>query len=339
VSEFRKDPIVGRWVVIAPERALRPIDVPSQPTQVEMPFDPFAVGNESGTTAEILAFRDAGTVPDGPGWRVRVIPNKYPAVQFAASMQTHSDGIYESVSGQGTHEVIIECPHTEPNLSRLSVANITEVLAAYRDRMIELKKDPRLAHVVIFKNQGPLAGASVHHSHSQLMATPFVPQVIVEELNGAMAHYQRSGRNIFEAMIEQERATASRVVVETPRFLAFCPYASRFAYETWILPRHSGSHYEQTDQAALTELGSVLKLVLCKLELGLNDPDFNYVVYTAPFREPDLPHYRWHIRIFPRMSGVAGFEWGSGCHINQVPPELAAERLREAPADHLSQLA
>ena len=329
MSELRKDPLVQRWVVMAPERALRPIEVTDQPALVESEFDPFAEGNEAGTTSETLAFRSAHSTPNGPGWRVRVIPNKYPAVSMDGTLDSHGNGLYDTMTGVGAHEVIIECPHTEPNMSRLSYDNIREVLLAYRQRLVDLKQDPRLLHALIFKNQGALAGASVHHSHSQLIATPFVPSSIREELAAALEFYQSRGQSIFEVMIQEERATRSRVVVDTPRFLAFCPFASRFAYETWILPRSPGSHFEHSDESALEELAFVLKTVLRKLELALDNPAYNYVLHSSPFHQPDLPHYVWHFEILPRQTRIAGFEWGSGCYINEVLPEQAAAVLRE----------
>ncbi len=333
MSELRHDPIVQRWVVMAPERARRPIEILDEPHLAEGGIDPFAEGNEAATTPEILAYRQAGSTPDGPGWRVRVVPNKFPALRTDGMLDPYSDGLHHAMNGVGVHEVIIECPHSETNMSRLSRENIREVLCAYRERLCDLKRDPRLAHALIFKNHGALAGASVPHSHSQLLATPFVPTVIREELVGAQDFYRSHGRNIFAVMIQQELATRSRIVLDTPRFLAFCPFASRFAYETWILPKQPGSHYEQIDDSATGELAAVLKSVLRKLEVVLNGPAYNYVLHSAPLQQPELPHYRWHIEVLPRLTRVAGFEWGSGSFINEVLPETAAARLRETDVD------
>ena len=333
MSELRRDPIVQRWVVMAPERARRPIEILDEPHLAEAGVDPFAEGNEGSATPEVLAYRDAGSTPDGPGWRVRVVPNKFPALHTDGTLDPRDDGLHHSMNGVGVHEVIVECPHSETNMSRLSPENIREVLCAYRERLCDLRRDPRLAHALIFKNHGALAGASVAHSHSQLLATPFVPTAIREELAGALEFHQQHGRNIFDAMIQQELASRSRVVLDTPRFLAFCPYASRFAYETWILPKQPGSHYEQIDDSATGELASVLKTVLRKLEVALNGPAYNYVLHSAPLQQPELPHYRWHFEVLPRLTRVAGFEWGSGSFINEVLPESAAARLRETDVD------
>jgi UDPglucose--hexose-1-phosphate uridylyltransferase len=329
MPELRKDPIVQRWVVMAPDRAKRPSDVKDDPKLVEGPFDPFAEGNESATPPEIMAYRNYGTHPNGPGWRVRVVPNKFPALQVEGNLEKRGDGIYDMMNGIGAHEVIIECPHGETNMSRLSVDAIREVLWVYHDRLVDLKRDRRLVHALIFKNKGALAGASLQHSHSQLMATSVVPISIWEEMTGSLEFFNYRGRCIFEDMIQQELATGARIVLDTPSFVVFCPFASRFAFETWILPKQQSSHYENITRPAVEELGTVLKTVLRKLELALDDPPYNYVIHTAPFNQPELPHYLWHIEIFPRLTRVAGFEWGSGFYINPVMPEQAAAFLRD----------
>ncbi|MBC8115701.1 MAG: galactose-1-phosphate uridylyltransferase [Candidatus Saccharimonas sp.] len=333
MPELRKDPIVQRWVVMAPDRAKRPSDVKDEPKSVDGEFDPFAEGNEAATPPEILAYRNYGSHANGPGWRVRVVPNKFPALQIEGNLEKRGDGIYDMMNGIGAHEVVIECPHGETNMSRLSVDNIREVLWVYHDRLVDLKRDRRLVHALIFKNKGSLAGASLQHCHSQLMATSVVPITIYEEINGALEFFNYRGRNIFEDMIQQELATGSRIVLDTANFVVFCPFASRFPFETWILPKQQSSHFENITRPAVEELGVVLKTVLRKLELALDDPPYNYVIHTAPFNQPELPHYLWHMELFPRITRVAGFEWGSGFYINSVMPEQAAEFLRDVDLD------
>ena len=330
MPELRKDPMMRRWVVMAPDRAKRPMQSVQTPVSVGTDFDPFAEGNEASTPPEILAFRNPDSVANGPGWRVRVVPNKYPALQFEPSLEISREGIYEMMNGLGTHEVIIECPHNETNLSRLGVDNVREVMAAYRDRMIDLKRDRRLAHALIFKNNGILAGASLPHSHSQLIASPVVPIAIWEEIQGALEYFNNQRRSIFDEMILQEVATGTRMVLDSPGFVAFCPYASRFPFETWVLPKEQCSHFENIRPESIDELGYVMKTVLGKQERVLDDPPYNYVLHSAPFDQLELPHFRWHFEIFPRLTRVAGFEWGSGFYINPVFPEDAAKRLRDA---------
>lgn len=329
MSELRKDPITGRWVIIAPDRISRPQIVQPDDRIPPDAFDPFLEGNEEATPPEILAYRQPGSAPNTPGWRVRVVPNKFPALAVEGQLAKRGDGMYDMMTGVGAHEVIIECPHRETNLSRLSVDNVREVLWVYRDRLVDLKRDSRLVHGLIFKNKGAQAGATLDHSHSQLIVSPVVPIAVIEEIQGTDVYFRYRGRCIYEDMIQQELASASRVVLESHEFLVVCPYASRFPFETWIIPRQHASHYENIQRQGIEGLGRVLKETLRKLELALDDPAYNYVVHTAPFDMPELPHYRWHIEIIPRLTRIAGFEWGSGFYINPVPPEQAAEFLRE----------
>lgn len=333
MSQLRKDPINGRWVIIAPDRAKRPEDFSQEFRRVSVGFDPFGEGNEDATPPEILAYRNPGSRPNGPGWRVRVVPNKFPALQVEGDLRKRGDGIYDLMNGIGAHEVIIECPQRETNMARLSVENIREVLWVYRDRLVDLKKDQRLVHGLIFKNKGAPAGASLEHSHSQLIVTPVVPISVQEELDGALEFHNYRGRCIYDDMIQQELATGDRMVLDTPHFVVFCPFASRFPFETWILPKHHSSHYENIQRQGIEELGLVLKTLLMKLEVALDDPPYNYVIHTGPFNVTELPHYHWHIELFPRLTRVAGFEWGSGFYINPVPPEEAAAFLREVDVD------
>lgn len=332
MSELRKDPIVGRWVIIAPERADRPQSL-EEPELDPLANDPFLEGREDITTPEIYVVRDPGTRPNGPGWKLRVISNKYPALGIHGDLECRGEGMYDIMNGVGAHEVIIECPHAESNLSQLPPEQIREILLAYQARLNDLKRDTRLVHALIFKNKGARAGASLPHAHSQLIVTPIVPITIQEELDGALNYFNYRGRCIFHDMLTQERSTGKRVIVETSQFLVFCPFASRFPFETWIVPKNHRSHYEKASRAEIDELGEVLKKTLRKLEVGLEDPAYNYIIHSAPLNVGDLPHYRWHIEIFPRLAGIAGFEWGSGFYINPVPPEEAAEFLRDARDD------
>ncbi len=330
MPELRKDPIVGRWVIIAPDRLTRPQILREEFVRPDLDaFDPFLEGNEFATPGEILAYREPHTQPDSPGWRVRVVPNKFPALRIEGQLENRGEGMYDLMRGVGAHEVIIECPQRETNLGRLPVGHIREVLWVYRDRLVDLKRDRRLVHGLIFKNKGSLAGASLDHSHSQLIVNPIIPITIQEEMQGSEDYFRWRGRSIFTDMIKQELASGSRIVIDSPNFLVFCPFASRFPFETWIVPKQHGSHFENIQRQAVEEMGTVLKQTLMKLEAALDDPAYNYVLHTSPFDVQEVPHYCWHIEIFPRLTGVAGFEWGSGFYINPVTPESAAAVLRE----------
>jgi UDPglucose--hexose-1-phosphate uridylyltransferase len=233
------------------------------------------------------------------------------------------------MAGIGAHEVIIETPRHVLSLADLSEDNIREVLWVYRDRLVDLKKDNRLVHGMLFKNVGEGGGASLEHTHSQLIVTPIVPISVWEEMTGALEFYNYRGRCIFCDMVQQELAVEKRIVLDSPHFTAFCPYASRFPFETWIVPKNHASHFENIPKPGVDDLGQVLHQVLNKLELALDHPSYNYIIHTAPFDHAELPHYHWHIEVIPRLTKVAGFEWGSGFYINPVPPEHAAAFLRE----------
>lgn len=333
MPELRKDPIVGRWVIIATDRAKRPVNPEADPLPLGAELCPFCEGHEDKTPHEILAYRDRASRPDGPGWRVRVVPNRFPALQVEGSLNKRGDGIYDKMNGVGAHEVIIECPRHVTSIARLPEEHVREVLWVYRDRLVDLKKDPRLVYGMLFKNVGALAGASLEHSHSQLIVTPIVPISVWEEMNGALEFYNYRGRCIYCDIIHQESATGTRVVLDTPHFLAIAPYASRFPFETWIVPRQHNSHFENIQKTEVDELASVLRTVLLRLEAGLDDPAYNYIIHTSPFDTQALPHYHWHLEVIPRLTRVAGFEWGTGFYINPVPPEQAAEFLQGVEID------
>ena len=331
MPELRKDPINGRWVIIASERAKRPHDFRREAQAIVEPpgLCPFCEGQEQHTPPEILAYRDRGTRANGPGWRIRVVPNRFPALKIEGALNKRGEGIYDMMAGVGAHEVIIENPKHVVSMAQLSDDNVREVLWVYRDRLVDLKRDTRLVHGMLFKNVGAAAGASLEHSHSQLIVTPIVPISVWEEMTGGLEFHNYRGRCIYCDIVQQEIATARRIVLDTTHFTAFCPYASRFPFETWIVPKQHSSHFENIPKPSVDDLGSVLRQVLLKLEQALDSPAYNYIIHTAPFDHQELPHYHWHIEIIPRLTKVAGFEWGTGFYINPVPPEDAAGFLRD----------
>jgi UDPglucose--hexose-1-phosphate uridylyltransferase len=329
MPDLRKDPIVGRWVIIAKNRAKRPHElVDGMPVRAAGSFCPFCEGSESHTPHEIAAYRQPGTHRDRPGWRVRVVPNKFPALEIEGDLGKRGQGMYDMMRGVGAHEVIIESPKHLTSATDLSVESLREVLWIYRDRLLDLQKDKRLVHGMVFKNVGAAAGASLEHTHSQLIVTPIVPINVAEEIAGSQAYYGYRGRCVYCDMIEQELAFEKRIVVDSPGFVAFCPFAARFPFETWILPAHHASHYETLSRGSAEELARVIKRVLAKIEGALDRPAYNYIIHTAPFDTPALGHYHWHIEIIPRVTKTAGFEWGTGFYINPVPPEEAATFMR-----------
>jgi UDPglucose--hexose-1-phosphate uridylyltransferase len=328
MPELRKDPVIGRWVIIATERSKRPDEFGSldKPLEKDTPC-PFCPGNEDKTPPEILAYRQPGTLPDQPGWRLRVVSNKFPALRIEGQLNRQGEGMFDKMQGIGAHEVIIETPDHEKRLADLEQSQIEEILWAFRDRTLDLKKDPRFKYILIFKNQGSAAGASLSHSHSQLIATPIVPKRVMEELAGASEYYEYKERCVFCDIVYQERKEKLRLIGENEDFVAIEPFASRFPFETWIIPKIHEAHFEEATKHEYSKLALILKETMNRLKAVLREPPYNYVVHTAPFADDYSKEYHWHIEIMPKLTRVAGFEWGTGFYINPMPPELAAKYL------------
>jgi UDPglucose--hexose-1-phosphate uridylyltransferase len=333
MPELRKDPVVGRWVIIATERVRRP----SAFTVLHYPRKggpcAFCAGREDETPPEILAYRDESGERDGVGWRVRVVPNKFPALRIEGDLERRGLGIYDLMNGVGAHEVIIESPDHDRDLSALPTSAVAEVLHAYRERIADLKRDDRFRSVLVFKNHGVEAGASLEHPHSQLIATPVVPLVVADELHFARSYHGYRERCLFCDILTQEIEGRARIVAEGTRVVAFAPFAARVPFETWIIPRRHAAAFEQGDDALLADCADILRTVLRKLDRALSDPPFNLLLHSAPFGASDNPSYHWHFEIMPKLTGMAGFELGSGFHINPVPPEDAARMLRDTAID------
>jgi len=329
--ELRKDPIIGRWVIISTERKKRPFDYPHVPLDDKNGAScPFCQGNESKTPPEIIALRNPETKPNTPGWWVRVVPNKFPALQIEGQLDRRAEGMFDVMSGIGAHEVIIETPDHTKELPDLEDKNLEDVIWTYRDRSVDLRKDSRFRYILIFKNKGGEAGASLAHAHSQLIATPIVPKRVVEEMEGGKAHYDLKERCIFCDIIRQEIEENMRVACENENFITIEPFAPRFPFETWILPKVHESDFTRIQKHSAASLAQILKLTLKKMNKILNNPPYNFIIHTSDCQSPFLPHYHWHIEIIPRLVKHAGFEWGSGFYINPTPPEEAAKFLKEA---------
>lgn len=332
MPELRRDPITHRWVIIATERALRPQDAFAQAVSPISKTSPFAEGNEHLTPPEIYAWRPAGGRANGPGWRIRVVPNKFPALRIEGKLDKAPEGIYDRMNGIGAHEVIIESPDPEFTLQGLPHDHLVAVLGVYRDRMADLQRDPRFRFSMLFRNHGAAAGASVAHGHSQLIALPVVPPAVHELMDGARRYFDFRGRNVFDDIIGQELADGRRVVLETPHYVLLAPYASRQPFELWIVPRFACTRFEATTASQLESLAPVLRTALDRLARGLGNPAYNFVIQSAPYGQDEAAWYRWHIQISPKLTQVAGFEWGTGFHINPTQPEEAAAFLRGLPA-------
>jgi UDPglucose--hexose-1-phosphate uridylyltransferase len=339
VSELRRDPVMGRWVIIAPERHLRPdqmaLPVPARQAGPCV----FCAGQENLDPTEIFAIRHNGTSRNTPGWQVRVLPNKFPVLRIEGKLVREGIGMFDLMSGVGAHEVIVETPDHQIELADLPEPHIANVLRAYRERMADLGGDDRFKYVLIFKNQGYLAGATMPHSHSQLIATPVTPKRVKEELAGAQRYYEFKRRCVICDIIKQEtRLTTDRLVFENHTFVVLSPFAARVPYETWIVPKQHNCEYLSISEVEYAGLAEALKVNLLKLRTALKDPPLNYLIHTAPFRRARPGYwqtiqfdYHWHLEVIPRLTRPAGFEEGSGFYINPIMPEEAATTLRNAP--------
>jgi UDPglucose--hexose-1-phosphate uridylyltransferase len=277
-----------------------------------------------------MAYRKDGSLANRAGWSLRVVPNKFPALQIEGDLDRVGDGIYDKMHGLGAHEVIIESPNHTDVLSAMPEERIEDVLWAYRDRILDLKKDDRFRYILIFKNHGEQAGASLEHPHSQLIATPIVPKRAQEEVDGAKAYFDYKDRCIYCDMIRQELQQESRVIALNDEFVAIAPFASRFPFETWILPRTHEPFFQNTQKHEMVNCSKILKEVLSRMDQVLINPPYNYLIHSLPLQETEIDHYHWHIEVMPTLVKVAGFEWGTGFYINPVLPEDAAKHLREA---------
>jgi UDPglucose--hexose-1-phosphate uridylyltransferase len=331
MPELRKDPVTGRWVIISTERRKRPSDFRVERHQVlRDEYCPFCTGREDLTPPEVFAYRSNGGSRNGPGWDLRVVPNKFPALQVEGGLDREGEGMFDRMNGIGAHEVIIETPDHEKTLATMSEGEIERVLSAFRERVRDLKQDRRFRYILLFKNHGGPAGATLEHSHSQLIALPIVPDFVREEVEGARHHFAHKERCVFCDIVHQELAAGQRIILENADIVALAPYAPRFPFETWLVPRRHGSRFEEAAQHEYQSLARLLKALLLRVNRALESPSYNLIVHSSPFSEETSEFYHWHLELMPRLTKVAGFEWGTGFYINPTSPEEAARVLREA---------
>jgi UDPglucose--hexose-1-phosphate uridylyltransferase len=329
MPELRKDPILGRWVIIATERGRRPSDFKPEERKASGGFCPLCEGNEDKTPPEVFAFRD-GTPPDSEGWSLRVVPNKFPALRIEGDLNREGEGVYDKMTGVGAHEIVVETPFHQETLVTLPRKAVENVLRAYRERIVDLRRDRRFQYVLVFKNHGAAAGASLEHSHSQIIALPIVPKRVREEIEGAKNYFNYKDRCVFCDIISQELGQKKRIISENKYFVAIAPFASNFPFEAWVLPKIHHPNFGFMNPFPLEEAAEILQDTLQRLDLVLNDPPFNYIIHNSPFPDVDRDYYHWHFEILPKLTKMAGFEMGTGFFINPTPPEEAAAYLREA---------
>ncbi len=331
MPELRKDPVLGRWIIISRERQKRPTDFFIEESKVLGGFCPLCSGNESSTPSEVLAYRNnPNAAVNDPGWQVRVVPNKYPALRIEGELGKEGEGLYDRMNGIGAHEVIIESPGHEDLLWNLSAEHIGLVFKAFRDRLTDLEQDPRFRYVMIFKNFGEAAGASLEHSHSQLIALPVLPRMIVSELEGAKSYYAYKDRCIFCDIIRQEIQQDIRVVCQNDDFITIAPFAPRTPFEMWVLPKTHSSGYCSLEDNKLAHLAQLFAETFQRLERCIPNVPYNFVLHTQPLRAGEMEYYHWHFEIVPKLTSIAGFEWGSGFYINPLPPEESVQFLKQA---------
>ncbi len=333
MSELRQDIATKRWVIVSKERAKRPHQFLKQMVVQEEPDHrddcPFCEGNEGQTPPEVYALRN-GSDPNQPGWKVRVVPNKFAALSTSAKWEVKHPEIFTTINGYGSHEVIIETPQHNQTLATLPQEHVQLVLQALLQRMRTLAQDNRIAFVQVFRNHGAAAGTSLVHPHSQLIATPIVPTNIREEIEEARRFYDDRVMCVYCYMLEKELEREERIVLTTDHYVVLAPFASRFPFELMILPRrHSASFVAEARAEDVTFLADVLRRTLLLLYRAANNPDYNAVLHTAPLRDSCMDYYHWHIEIVPRLTTPAGFELGSGIYITTAIPEETADYLRE----------
>ncbi|MBA3551983.1 MAG: galactose-1-phosphate uridylyltransferase [Actinobacteria bacterium] len=326
MSTLRQDPTTRAWTIVAPRRAARPhfaviVRAPDQPEHD--PNCPFCPGNESMTPPEVHR------ISNGAGWHVRVVGNLYPALGGDGAADGNGSGLFRERPGVGAHEVIIESPRHNARLDEMPVEDVGAVLLAWRQRYRDLESRKQTGAVVVFKNAGPMAGTSLNHPHSQVVATPVIPPEVQRRFEVAKDYFENTGRRLYDDLIRSERTAGERVVEERGTFVAFVPFAAPGPFETWIAPTAPQPSFAQLRDVDVPDLAWLLRRTLRAVRLTNDDPDFNVLVASAPAGEQAGRWFSWHIKVLPRLTTAAGFELGSGMSINPVPPETAASEMRE----------
>ena len=331
MGELRLDPMTARWVIISTEKDLGPSGYDIESPIIEGGTCPFCVGSEKMTPPEVDADRPTDSAPDTPGWKTRTVPNKFPALRNEPVIERTGVGMFDMMSGVGEHEVIVEDIDHDKQLADLDIDQIKRVVNVYKRRCIALGNDDRFKYVLIFKNYGSAAGASLEHSHTQLISLPIVPKRVMEELECAHKYFDYKERCLFCDIIKQERDYRHREICENDDFMAFSPFASRSPFEISIIPRTHQAYFTEISDKQIESFSAILKEILMRMKITLNNPPYNFIVHTTPLNGNDdvQEHYHWHVEIIPKLNRIAGFEWGSGFYINSTSPETASRYLRE----------
>jgi UDPglucose--hexose-1-phosphate uridylyltransferase len=323
MPELRRDPLSGRWVVIATERAKRPQEYAQPQPPLVAALCPFCPGQEHHTPPAIRVYGEP------PGWSARVIPNKFPALRVEPALERSADGIYDGMAGVGAHEVIIESARHVESMSQMSAAELEQMLIIWQERVADLRRDGRLRCAMVFKNQGALSGASLAHVHSQLIALPLVPPRLQGELDHTRAHWAQHERCALCDIIAQEEREGVRVIDADAHTITLSPWASQGPFEVWIAPRAHADTFEAAPAHVIHAAALALAKITRRLDLALDNPALNLWLMSAPYGPAPLLHYHWRLVLLPALQRFAGFEWSSGCTINPTPPEVATRHLRD----------
>ena len=340
MPELRKDPIIGRWVIIATERAKRPSDFKIKMNEdlIHAKDCPFCEGHEDKTPPEILALRKPGTKPNTPGWEARIVPSVSGFLKPKGDLDRHGKGLYDLMNGVGIHEIVIMTPRHTGAAHIIQEGEIARAISLLAERIGQLREDKRLKYVLVFANHGKVAGGSnLGHLHLQLIATPVTPKRVKEELTGSKRYFDYKDRCIVCDMIKQELTEDKRVIARIGNFIAINPFCSRFPFETWIMPLKHSCDFDKMKKPEIEELSKLCVNVFARMNKLLGNFPFNAILHIAPFRRRQNKgywdtieqDYHWHIEIMPRLTQIAGFEWGSGFYINSIPPEHACKALKE----------
>ena len=328
MAELRREPVALRWVVIMTSETKGPEDylVFRKPYREIEPIEPcpFCAGNEVLTPQQILALEGK----EKGKWAVRVVPDKFPLFRIEGELDKRPEGMYDLMNAVGAHEIVIETPDHEGAWGMMDSDQMKRVLRAYRERASDLARDRRFRQILILKNH---PGIVYLHPHSNVLALPVIPRRIDEEIWGTLDYFRRKERCIFCDIIKEEITSGKRLILETAHFLSFCPFASRYPFETWIIPRRHSPDFVSIGDEEMRDLASIMGSVFRRLLRLLQDPPYSFAIHSSPIQEKyHRSEYHWHMEIRPRIGLREGFEWATGFFVNPTPPELAATYLREA---------
>lgn len=327
MPELRLNLITREWVIIETERAKRPAEFRLKRDKKNLPefLDtcPFCPGNEHRTPREIMR------IPDGDNWKIRVTPNKFAALSLEGTRERKNMGNRHLVTGVGRHEVIIESPIHNIDMSSMSVEDVADVIRIYKDRFIEIYNDLRIEHVIIFKNHGEGSGTSLGHPHSQVVGIPVTPIQVRNRIEEGIRYFDNTGECLMCASLNDEISDGRRIILNTDHFATFVPYAALSPFHTWIFPKRHCAAFSSIREEEIYDLAFNLKTILSKFNQGLENPDFNFILRSEHPKECSSEYFHWYISIVPRVMQTTGFELGSGMYVNTAIPEESADFLRK----------